>query len=213
MAAKKEMRNWLRARFKDTLPHRILQGGQLLVYVLSGRKGMPPHVFKRRVIRQYAEGINANVFVETGTYEGDMVQAMLKTFDRLYSVEAHPGLYQQCHERFREQDSVHIVNQDSATFLTESIDSFQDDRCVFWLDAHYSGQGTAEGFAPILEELRVILDSACFRNSIILIDDARLFGTQNDYPTIEEVRELVQSLQPTASVTVASDIIRVVSQA
>ena len=208
---KKEMRNWLRGHFKDTLPHRLLQGGQFLAYVLAGSNGMPPHVFKRRVIRQYAKRIRANVFVETGTYEGDMVQAMLKTFDRLYSVEAHPGLYQQCHERFCEQDSVHIVNQDSATFLTQSIDAFLDDRCVFWLDAHYSGQGTAEGDAPILEELRVILDSACFQNSVILIDDARLFGTQDDYPTIEEVKERVRSLQPTASVDVASDIIRVTS--
>ena len=207
------MRDWLRSHFKDTLPHRLLQGGQGLVYMLTGGKGVPPHVFKRRVIRQYARDITANVFVETGTYEGDMIQAMLGTFEQLYSVEAHAGLYEQCCERFRKLERVHIASGDSVTFLTQSIDSFRGDRCVFWLDAHYSGQGTAEGFAPILEELRVILDSACFRNSIILIDDARLFGTQNDYPTIEEVRELVQSLQPTASVTVASDIIRVVSQA
>jgi len=203
------MRDWLRSHFKDTLPHRLLQGGQGLAYMLTGGKGVPPHVFKRRVIRQYARDITANVFVETGTYEGDMIQAMLGTFEKLYSVEAHAGLYEQCCERFRKLDRVHIASGDSVAFLTQSIDSFRGDRCVFWLDAHYSGQGTAEGIAPILDELKLILGSECFPNSVVLIDDARLFGTQDDYPTLDEVRDHVRSLQPTSGVEVDHDIIRV----
>ena len=47
----------------------------------------PPHVVKQRVLREYAERYELKVFVETGTYRGDMVQAMKPLFDKIYSIE------------------------------------------------------------------------------------------------------------------------------
>ena len=41
----------------------------------------------------------------------------------------------------------------------------------------------------------------------MVIDDARLFGTDPDYPTIDEVREWMKTLRPTASVRVEHDAI------
>ena len=68
---------------------------------------------------------------------------------------------------------------------------------LFWLDGHYSGGDTARGIhdTPINEELRAIFQPGQ-PDHIVLIDDARCFGDSPTYPTLEEVKQLVQSLRP-----------------
>jgi hypothetical protein len=44
---------------------------------------------------------------------------------------------------------------------------------------------------------------------VIIIDDARLFGTDPGYPTLEEVNSLVKEWQPDLDVEVELDSIRV----
>lgn len=45
---------------------------------------------------------------------------------------------------------------------------------------------------------------------VILIDDARCFGTESDYPTIEELRLSVSKLFPDSTFELADDIIRII---
>ena len=83
---------------------------------------------------------------------------------------------------------------------------------LFWLDGHYSGGGTAKGemCTPIIQELKVIgLRSP---QDVILIDDARLFTGRDDYPTLDEVRKLVDDIFPGSSYTVKHDMIRVLTK-
>jgi len=82
--------------------------------------------------------------------------------------------------------------------------------CLFWLDGHYSGGNTAKGEkeTPIMEELRQICAHPV-KNHLILIDDAREFTGQNDYPTIESLRTFVGARLPGYGFDVKDDIIRI----
>lgn len=65
---------------------------------------------------------------------------------------------------------------------------------LFWLDAHYSGDGTARGTkdTPIAKELQSIFDHSV-KNHVILIDDARDFENDPSYPSLEKLEQFVHS--------------------
>jgi hypothetical protein len=71
-----------------------------------------------------------------------------------------------------------------------------DSPCLFWLDAHYSGENTSKTDlqTPIIRELRSILNHPN-KNHIILIDDAHEFTGKNDYPTIPELKEIMNQYE------------------
>ena len=79
---------------------------------------------------------------------------------------------------------------------------------VFWLDGHFSAGPTARADldTPIVEELEAVLTHDR-DDHVVLIDDARLFGT-GDYPTIDQVRAQVARHRPHWQVDVHTDIIR-----
>ena len=58
---------------------------------------------------------------------------------------------------------------------------------LFYLDAHYSGPGTGKGDieTPISAEIDLILQRAP-AGSVVAIDDARCFGTEPDYPPLQD---------------------------
>lgn len=58
-----------------------------------------------------------------------------------------------------------------------------------------------------MEELAVILQSPF--NHGILIDDARLFTGEADYPSIDELASFVKARDPQRKISVADDIIRI----
>jgi hypothetical protein len=84
------------------------------------------------------------------------------------------------------------------------------DQCLFWLDGHFSGEGTARGGedTPIVTELNIIRSHQ--RNDhVILIDDARMFRGADGYPTLDHLFTLLKEINPAYIVDVADDIIRV----
>lgn len=134
-------------------------------------------------------GKRFNVFVETGTYTGEMVWAQRKNFDLIHSVELHNAFYKKAVRKFHDFRHIHIHHGDSADVLKKLITDLPP--ALFWLDAHYSGGQTAKGSkeTPIREELEIILASG--QPHGILIDDARCFGSYTDFPTPEELMELI----------------------
>jgi hypothetical protein len=56
-------------------------------WTLRGKTAPPPHVIKQRAIKSYARRFGLSVFVETGTYLGDMVEAVRPHFKKIYSIE------------------------------------------------------------------------------------------------------------------------------
>lgn len=102
---------------------------------------------------------------------------------------------------------MHLLLGDSGIVLQEVLLALNR-TALFWLDAHYSGGSTARGSVdtPIVQELDTILSLS--PNSVVLIDDARLFDGSNSYPTLTELSQYVRDKAPHWNFTVQHDIIR-----
>lgn len=178
----------------------------------SGRPLPPLHDIKQRVIRKYAERHDLKVLVETGTYLGKMVQAMLPFFKRIYSIELDIALYEKAREKFSDQGKVDIICGDSGIEIGKLL-AHLDQPALFWLDGHYSKGVTAKAnkSTPILEELTHIYE-AKDNGHVVLIDDARFFGVDPDYPGVDEIKELVMSKRDNVCLSVEDDIIKIIPQ-
>jgi hypothetical protein len=166
------------------------------------------HAVKQSNIRKYREAYQFKVFVETGTFLGDMVEAQKNRFERLISIELGQELFEKAVLRFQNDPKVTLLQGDSAVLLKEVVADL-DEAALFWLDGHFSAGITAKSDknTPIVEELVTIFGSAVPHG--ILIDDARHFTGSDDYPSIDEICLLVKEHAPNRKVEVADDIIRI----
>jgi hypothetical protein len=174
----------------------------------SGKPIPPPDVVKHISVKEYAQEFGTQVLVETGTYLGDMVWAVKDDFHKIYSVELSTELYERAKKRFSKYTHISIFKGDSSEVLPAILDHIKE-ACLFWLDGHYSEGLTAKGAkeTPILRELKHIFGRS-MEDHVILIDDARLFTGQNDYPTLVELRESILGRYPDYAFEVKDDIIR-----
>jgi hypothetical protein len=207
------LKNKLNDRFRCTLIGKILAGYRIRKTYrrwLSKGKPMPvPHDVKKIAVKTFAKQYGIRVFVETGTYLGDMVAAVNTDFDKIYSIELSEDLYKQAMKRFAGFKHITIVHGDSAKVIPEILRCIETP-CLFWLDGHYSAGVTARGEkeTPILEELGNICDHP-IKNHVTLIDDARLFVGENDYPTLESLQKFVESRFPGYIFEIRDDMIRI----
>lgn len=174
----------------------------------KGKPVPPPHVVKQFVIKEYQSKYNISVLVETGTFMGDMVYAQKDVFERIISIELGQKLFEDAVKRFSKYNHIQILHGDSGKVLQRVVPELKK-KVIFWLDGHYSEGITAKGEkeCPIYEEL-----DAIFKNDlghILLIDDARCFTGERDYPTIKELEEFIKSKNSKYRIEVKDDIIRV----
>ncbi len=200
------MNNTLSFNAHDLRPH---DRAVLLHWRRSGRPVPPPHIVKEIVVKEYARRFCIRLLVETGTFQGAMIRATRESFDRIYSIELDENLYQRAKNEFSDFDHITIIHGDSSDILPRLLPEITEP-CLFWLDAHFSGEITARGtlLTPIKQELTQIFNHP-IKDHVILIDDARLFNGQNDYPTLEELRHLVLNRLPDGILAVEDDIIRI----
>ena len=182
---------------------------ELAEWEKNGRPAPPPHLVKQRTLREYSQKYGLNVLVETGTCYGDMVEALRRDFNKIYSIELSDDLYKTCVTRFQGAKNVELIHGDSGREL-ERIMTRLRQPALFWLDGHYSAGVTARGDkdTPIYEELNHILNSED-AGHVIVIDDARCFGTDPAYPGIEELSKFIKSKRPNVEIAVQNDSIRV----
>ena len=176
---------------------------------LSQGKPLPnPHRLKQQIIQFYQQQYGCTTLVETGTYFGDMVHAQLPYFQKIYSIELQPVLHYRTKRRFKNEKKVVLLQGDSGKVLFKLVPTISEP-ALYWLDGHYSMGITAKGDkeCPILEELDAIF-TLSQQPPIILIDDARLFIGENDYPTLEALRAHVNRYPQGYSMDVAEDVIR-----
>jgi hypothetical protein len=138
-----------------------------------------------------------------------MVHAMKKSFARIISFELDHNLAVQAQQRFADDNHIQIIQGDSGKLLGDYLATINEP-CLFWLDGHYSGGITAKGAleTPIENELTAILSHAV-DGHVILIDDARCFTGENDYPTLNELRNFVAERKPNYNFSVEHDAIRI----
>ncbi len=174
-----------------------------------GRPVPPPHIVKQQTLLDYGKTFGLRVLVETGTYYGDMVEAMKGSFDHIYSVEISQELFTKAKKRFKNARNIELIHGDSGEEIRNIMKRI-DQPALFWLDGHYSEgvTGKAAHDTPIYEELDHIL-SAKVTGHVIIIDDARCFGADPSYPTLEKLRQFVKSKKENVEICVSDDIIRI----
>ncbi len=174
----------------------------------NGHPCPPPHRIKQKALIECRDQFGTRTLVETGTFRGDMMHALSDQFDQLYSIELSEQLFQKATERFRDRSHIEILQGDSGRVLGELVPKLKA-RTLFWLDGHYSAGETAKGEkdTPIYEELAHILNDQRFEH-VVLIDDARLFGTDPGYPKVEEIKAFVAQRRPNYSLNIETDSIR-----
>ncbi len=190
---------------------RIREFAARIQWEMKGRPIPLPNALKQAILLEHAQTHGIRVFVETGTYEGKTLAAMVPYFDRLYSVELGEALYVRACARFASVPKVRLFQGDSGKRLEDILAIEREERCLFWLDAHYSRGDTARGEeeTPVCTELERI-GRHPVKDHVILIDDARCFGADSGYPDIPQVEEMARRLFPDSTFAVADDIIRIV---
>lgn len=189
--------------------NRLLQKRQVRRWEAKGRPPPPPALVKHRAIRAYAERFGLKVFVESGTYYGDTVDAVKRLFERVYSIELSRDLHAEAMKRFRSDRNVRLIWGDSGERIGALMQDI-DRPALFWLDGHYSGGETARGErdTPIYQELSHILKAPDLGH-VILIDDAHCFGNDPGYPTLDDLTKYVRSLRHDVDIAIEDDSIRI----
>lgn len=141
---------------------------------------------KARMILEYKTP-EVKVFVETGTRDGDMIESVGKSFQKIYSIELDTELYNKARERFAGQHNVVLIEGDSGSKIQEVLAELHEP-ALFWLDAHGdSVPVSGPHAAPIKRELEAIFAHP-IKNHTILIDDVRHFDSEG----ISLVRRLAE---------------------
>lgn len=141
-----------------------------------------------------------NDYIETGAYEGDSIQLAIDSgFSKIYSIELDKTLYEKCVNRFKENETIHMICGDSSIELLKILQKNPNTPFTYWLDAH-TGDST-----PLIIELEMIL-SRSVMGELIYVDDMRLYNNFNDDVNIEKITQLIQKYKPTAKISYEDDI-------
>jgi hypothetical protein len=163
---------------------------------------------KNKTIHGFRDKFGLDTFVETGTFLGDMVEEQKPHFKTLYSIELNEALWINAKKRFRNDEHIQLLCGDSGEVLHALVPTLKAP-AIFWLDGHYSGGITAMGIltTPIIKELEAVAKSPF--EHVVLIDDARFFNGEDDYPTVDFLQWLATKLFPTYGFEVSDDIVRI----
>ncbi len=196
-------RNYLLAK------RRLYRQRDYLKWLADGKPAAVPHIVKQMAVKEYVRRFGVRIFIETGTFEGEMVDAVQSLFSRVYSIELADRFFNEARWFFRSLPHVTIVQGDSGSRLAEILAGVNEP-ALFWLDGHYSGGDTGHGAesTPVMAELDAIFGHP-LKSHVILIDDARCFTGTDGYPTLRALYELVRPEERGLRMEVRDDIIRI----
>ncbi len=156
-------------------------------------------------LNQMKKIFNIDIFVESGTYNGGTTEIASKIFNEVHTIELDKKMFSEAKNKFQHNKKIFVYEGSSAEiFKTLLPDLEKNKNVLFFLDAHYCGQGTAvdkegpdsgDGITAIRKEINAIKNSKT-ENCVIIVDDIRGFGTKIDdkefigcwaYPTVQDV--------------------------
>lgn len=131
-------------------------------------------------------------FIETGTGIGDTIEFVKGFFDKSYSIEVIPEIYEKARIRFESETNVLIICNDSKNglnqILSDNSDYFVNVKPIlFFLDAHFPGAdfGLAQYDSekdpdkriPLQRELETIVNlrGPQIKRDCFIIDDLRIY--------------------------------------
>jgi len=198
---------------KETLKRALLRSRILELPGIRRRLSPLGYSFKRMLLRDTAKQFQCRTFVETGTYFGETSRYLARFVEQVLTCEPDPKLYEYNVRHNRGAKNISIWNKGSEDCFAEMLRNIEG-RPLFWLDGHYSGEGTAltSNYTPILHELQLIGQRKL--GGVIAIDDVRLFeswqnvlgGTfEKGYPDIDTVVGLLKKTLPENQLSIVGD--------
>jgi glycosyltransferase involved in cell wall biosynthesis len=156
-----------------------------------------------------------DVFVETGTFEGDAIRLARPYFEVIHSVELSPEYFEIAKSKFGQDPGVHLYLGDSAKTLGDLRPVFTGKSALFWLDAHWcvaQDTGGEKSQCPLLGEIRSI--GQLNDQSVIMIDDARLFTSPppqpheiSQWPRLDQVIDALRGASKDHELKIFNDVI------
>ena len=122
------------------------------------------------------------IFIETGTFHGETIFSMERFFNKLYTIEINEYLYNNAKSKYY-GNKINFIFGDSSNEIRNILEQC-DDKILFFLDAHYSGDGTGNTkitdlYTPLEKEIENI-NKYCKKEALLIIDDCRDLGTKNN---------------------------------
>lgn len=142
---------------------------------------------------------NHNVFIETGTYRGGSVELALQcNFTKIYTIDISTQHKLYCENKFKNEiinNQIDFLFGDTVDVLPNVIDKLTEPS-LFWLDSHFDGHSDTCGKfkCPVLQELELIKLSK-IKSHTIMVDDIRLFNTQDDWAVGVFVNDIIDKLK------------------
>jgi len=135
-----------------------------------------PSLTKENLLELQDDYTRFPIFIETGTLMGNTILAMEPLFDKLYTVEISPKMYNMAKEKYK-GNKIEFILGDSSEMFPMLLPRVQENT-IFFLDGHWSGGMTGQGEkdCPLVEEIEAI-QNLFTSEAIIVIDDYRLFDT------------------------------------
>lgn len=179
----------------------------LVLWYLRKKPIPSPPIYKERVVSKYRKMFGTSILFESGTFKGDMVYACRNQFKRIISVELSTYYFKNAVELFKDYKHIELIFGDSGEEIKRIIKTIKEPT-LFWLDGHFVGEGTAKGKlnTPIVKELKAILNHK-IKSHVILIDDAGYFNGKDDYPSIKNLKSMLNG--SAYSLKVENDIIKI----
>ncbi len=168
-----------------------------------------------KLVETLKKVLSLDIFVETGTFEGDTIEKVKDLFNEIHSVELSEEYYNRVRKRFKSFDNIHLYLDSSENFLKKIRPILKEKSVLYWLDAHWCVADRTAGEksqCPLLEELTSI--KVLNEKSTIIIDDARLFIAPppspheiTHWPDINSVLKIMSKLSSVHEVMILNDTI------
>ena len=158
----------------------------------------------------------SDVFVETGTFQGDTIHTVatnnIRRPSTIISLELSDVFLDNCKKRFENNSNILLYKANSKYDLYDKIKDIPN-KITFWLDSHWSGTPNVGcdsiTICPILEELEQIKNHRLHTHTI-MIDDIRLMNNSNNkyngFPvTMDEILKKLYEINPTYKIRYFDD--------
>jgi len=137
----------------------------------------------------------AKQFIEAGTYLGLTAERCGRVFEKVYTVELDHELVRKASVRLRRHPNIELIEGDASLCLEAILGrSDVNDVIIFW-DGHACGAYSQSGSVPSIADIstepviaglsRILAYSHKIKG--IIVDDFRLFGEQEGFPTKAEL--------------------------
>jgi len=166
------------------------------------------------LIRELKRHLPLEVFVETGTFEGDTVAQVRELFETLHTVELSEKYFEISRQRFLHDPAIVVSQGHSPDWLKQLVPRLLDQTVLYWLDAHWCvAEQTAGEISqcPLIEELRAI--GGLNPQSVLMIDDANLFlcppphpHESSQWPPFDLLVRELRALSPIHEMMVLNDV-------